>query len=369
MILKRILSAAAAVSVLVCSSFTALADESAPKHYTLSLADAIKIAKENSITLKCCDINKQKLKKDLKAANIAKNQAKKAEINGTQAFELVLVKQGYYAEAAKAQLNLADEAKKQKEANIEYNVTNLYFSYKNASDNVALLEKTYENVKSNLETAEKSYSLGLTTKLDLDAIDLSAEKCKNSLEQMKRGEEIAKDSFRIALNLGEGATFTLTDSITVSDFASDIESNTAAAMKTRYDVKQLESAKKLADKYFDIVGNLDKDNSMYYTGYANKLTAEENLKSGTENIRLAIKSSYNSVLTSIENSGTSKRDYEQKQKEYDIYKLKFEMGTVTGTDLAAKTNEVTSAAVSYNTALLTQKLAAIKYGYDISIGL
>ena len=59
MILKRLISAAAAAALLVCSTFTAFADESAPKHYTLSLADAIKIAKENSITLKCCDINKQ----------------------------------------------------------------------------------------------------------------------------------------------------------------------------------------------------------------------------------------------------------------------------------------------------------------------
>ena len=55
--------------------------------------------------------------------------------------------------------------------------------------------------------------------------------------------------------------------------------------------------------------------------------------------------------------------------EYNIAKIQYDLGMITNTQLSAALNAATAAETELENSKLTYKLAVIKYGYDITIGL
>ncbi len=351
-------------SVVILSAASSYAAESQP----LSLDSAIAMAKEHSPELEMADANKKSLSKQLRAAAEAKKESKNLPIVASSNFDMLYVKNGYYVNMYTAYLDLASHERKKTEAGIAHSVTEKYYTCKNT---LRLCEVALGGVKraeDNLAVTKQKYALGMCTQLEVTNAEIALEEAKNNLLSSQQNSDLAMHSFKITLGAADSAAFSLTDSITTQSFEPDLESDTANAMNTRYDVKALKVSAELAEKYYKASGALGEENPKFHTAYADYLSATHNYTTGVRNIALAIKSAYYDAINAANAASVAKKKLDYKKKEYEVNRLRFEMGMITSGVLTALSDELTMTEISYENALLAYKLAVENYNYQITVG-
>ncbi len=337
--------------------------------YSLSLADAIEMASEYSPDLECWDVNKQNLKVQYDSAVRSKIENKKTPVNVNQNYELIFVKNGYYVEAAKSQLELADIEHDKIKNKIAYDVTQKYYTVKNASKMFDIAQSASQRATDNLSVTRQKYEMGACTKLEVDNADIALMQCEANVQKAKNAYSLALDSLKIVLGIEGERIINLTDDITAGEFSADLDADTKQALLTRHDVNALKISASLAADYFSTASNLSKKSTTYFSAYTNSITAKYQFNTGVKNIGLLIKSAYFSAAEAQNDTRIAKQKLDYAKSTYEVNKVRYEMGMITGTVLSSISDELTAAENAYENALLTQKLAAEKYNYEIFTGI
>ncbi len=342
----------------------------ASKTYTLSLEQAQELAMKDSPELKMCEVNRQKVEKQLKDAALSQKDYKNMDIHVNQNFDLIYVKNGYYVKMFRKYSELSKKEKAKTESSIKYNTINDYYSLKNAQKLCSIYESALNRANENLEIVKKKYSLGMCTALEVTNAEISLDEAKSGLSKAKNNADLLTDSLKIRLNIEEDATFVLTDEISQPQiFERNLLTDTKNALETRYDVSGLEISAELSKDYYQTASSLNEDSVTFFTAYADYIKATHNYSDGVKNISLGIKSAYYNVLSAQSASDIAKRKLEYKKSEYEVNKVRYEMGMITNNVLTALSDELTMTELEYENALLTHILAVERYGYEITTGI
>jgi len=344
---------------------------SEPRVYTLSLEEAIKLAKTDNPELNVCDIKMESSEVSLDAARDNKRDSKEVLVNVTTGLSIAYVKEGYYIKANESAIRLGELEKKQVESKIAYNVTQKYFNYKLKERLIEIADKAYNLAVENKETVNKMYQLGMVTELEVRNADVMVTQSKIAKENHIRDLEILKEDLKIALQLdGTDCSFVLTDDIDYEDYAPDLEKDLEKAMQNRYDVNALREAAGLSKLYYDITKQYIADQTVAYNNAkSDYMQKEYNYTNGSKQIALSIRNSYNAIISAKSNISVAEMNLAIKKTEYEAAKLKFEMGMITNTELTEKLNNLSQYEVNLENAKLAYKLAVENYKYQISIGL
>lgn len=336
---------------------------------TLTLNQAIELAKTDNRQLEVNDIKKTAAEISLKSAYINQNDVKNSPVmfGDTQT---PLVKKGYYITVAKTNMKLLDLEREKIENFISYDVTEKYFTYILSDKLVSIAENSENLAKDNLNIINKYYELGMVAELDVKNAEAAVQKCTFTKESYIRNRELAAENLKISLNTDKDCKFNLTDSIEAEEYSGDAKTEIAAAMDTRYDVVSLLEAYNLSKLNFEIVSIYNLSNTANYNNaYSNMLESEYNYKNNKRLIELSVKNSYNNMLTCKDNLTSAENDFNIKKLEYEIAKIKFDVGSITNTQLTQALNAMSAGEVELENAKLKYKLAVEKYKYEITAGL
>ncbi|MBR5506418.1 MAG: TolC family protein [Clostridia bacterium] len=342
----------------------------ASKTYTLSLEKAQEMALKDSSELEMCDVNRQKVEKQLKDAAMNQKDYKNMDIHINQNFDLIYVKNGYYVKMFRRYSALSEKEKVKTESSIKYNTINDYYTLKNAQKLCGIYESAMKRAEDNLEIVKKKQSLGMCTALEVTNAEISLDEAKSGLSKAKNNVDLLTDSLKIRLNIEDDVTFVLTDEIALPPgFDRDYVTDTKNALKTRYDVSALEIGAELSKDYYQTASSLNENSVAFFSAYADYIKATNNYSVGVKNISLGIKSAYYNVKNAEAASDIAKRKFEYKKSEYEVNKVRYEMGMITNNILTALSDELTMTELEYENALLTHKLAVEKYAYEITSGI
>ena len=368
--MKRIFSLLLVFAVAAAPFVTFADDADTAKNYAISLETAIQMAYDGNEQLEANEIEQYGNQMSIKSAERSQWDIRKMPVNVSSNFEMYCMKNGYYIEAAQMALRISQSENEQIKSSIAYNVTEAYYNLVLMQKLVNAAQNSYDLALDNKKVVDAQYNLGMIPHLDYQNADLTVEKCKNALNAYKLNAEIAEQNLKILINKdGKNCTVTPTDEIECESYSSDVSKDTENALKTRHDIKALKEQMDLAEKYFDMASVLTENSATYNTAYASFKKAEYNYTHVSKLQSLAIKQSYNTILTSSADMDTARLTYEMKLREYESAKLKYELGMITNLDLTSSINDLYSAQVSYANAKLTYRLAVEKYKYEITVGL
>ena len=370
---KRLTVPALMMVIVLIVSSVAYAEntDSAPvlDTYTLTLNQAIEMAMKDNPMLISADTKIKDAKRQKEDAQKTQRE-QKGFIRLPDGFALVPVKQGYYVKQADVGITSANYEKEQAIAKLSYDITQKYYSVKLME---ALCENTNNAYKLTLENKtaiDEQFQLGMVAELDVNSADYNVGQAKAALDKSMRDYDIAKRSLLIALQIENPDTdLILTDTIDYEAFSSDVDKDIDKAMTTRFDVFSLESALSLAKSYRDVTLVLGHSSPEYSAANQTVVQSEYNCTNNKKLIGLGIRSSYNDVLNASDSVRLAEENVKLREQEYNIAKIQYDLGMITNTQLSATLNALTAAEIEYENNKLTYKLAVIKYGYDITIGL
>lgn len=339
------------------------------KTYTLTIEDAINMAKEDNPQLKACLAKKDDYKIQLDAAKETKSQYRELKnIPITTAYELVYIKNGYYVHTYQKTLELSDYEYKQIEAQIAYNVTQKYFTLKNCEKLVEIAQNSYNLVSENYNNALLSYNLGFISKSELDSAKVGLMQTQFILDSYKNNYDIAKEDFKISLRKNnENCNFILTSELNVTEFETNLSEDLITAENSRYDITSLKVNYDLSKEYLDLT--LGAATSRKSAAQSSFITAEYNYTNNKSLILLSIKSLYNNINATRNNVTLAEETLKLKNNAYEIAKIQYEQGLITNSELLTALNDVYTAEVEYENSKLNYILAVDKYKYDIQIGI
>lgn len=375
--MKKILPAFTALC-LVFSSFSAFAAESKTvKTHTLSLEDAKKSAYTNNLQLEAVEFKKKSADISVRGAKETKSNLKyqtdslgKNGIALPVSTQTALVQKGYYVDLFESQSKLAKDELVQVKNKISYDVTEKYYNYKLAEKLLEVYKNSEDLAKKNYETIKKQYELGAAAKVDLESADAKVKQAAASKETYERGLELSAESLAIALNLDYPCKFILTDTLSYTPFSANLEEDIKQAEQKRYDIKALKENERLSESYYTIIKNSLTDASAdAASAKSTYLQAKYSAENGIKNIKLGIKNTYNSVLSAAKDIEIAEINLKVGKQKHEAGELKYELGMITDSELTSLMNEYITAEVNLEKAKLTYKLAASKYGYEITEGI
>jgi len=370
------------ISLLVCCSLclpmVCMAEEAAPeaavttekKVYTLTLEEAIEIAMENNPQMAVCDYQKESYKYGLDAAKITKKNNKNTPIYASSGYEIGYIQEGYYIDMYETQLKLADYNKEKTKAGIIYNITTAYFNYKILEELTEIAREQNEEALANMETVKRMSELGMVSDVEMQNAQLAFDSAYNYLQSSLRIAENAKETFKVLLDFEEDCDLTLTSEIKLPEFTADLEKDIESAMTTRCDVITLEENLRLSEIHFKLTEKYaTKNTAAYYSDLSTYMSNKQNAENSIKLIKVAIKQTYNDVLTAKDNLVTSQRKVDIQKTLYEAAKVKFNMGMITNIELTEALTDYAMAEEEYERVKLNYLLAVEKYNYDVTIGL
>lgn len=356
---------------------TAVKESKDAKTYTLNLEQAIKLAMTDNLQLEAVEFKKQSNDIAVKGAKETKASLKhttdaagKLGVGLSASSQTALVRKGYFVDLYQTQAELAKDELVQVKNKISYDVTEKYYNYKLAEKLLEVYKNSKELAQTNYETIKKQYEQGAAAKVDLESAEAGVKQAAASAEAYERSLELSAESLAIALNVDYPCNFVLTDGLTYTPFESDLEADIKQAEEKRYDIKALKQNERLAESYYTIVKNTFTDASAdAASAKSSYLQSKYSTESGVKNIKLGIKSTYNSVLSASKNIEVCEINLDMCKQKHEAGKLKYEMGMITDSELTSLMNDYITAEVNLENAKLTYKLAAEKYGYEITEGI
>lgn len=381
-ILLQIIAVMAALSIILTTPSMAEeatqpvdAQTQTPNTYTLTLEDAIKLAmtdnpqlianeysqNANKINIKMAASNRSAVKKSMAQVPLALSQA--------TTIEQLCARNGYYVSAAEVQYDLSVLEKDKITASIGYNVTNAYYNVVLIDMFVNAAKDSYTLAINNKKVVDAQYEQGLVSKLIYDNAGISVDAAKCELEAYELNRDIAMRNLKNLLNVKTHDNVILVDKIEIQEFTSDVEADVKSALETRYDIIGAKKAFELAAEYLNISDAFTISSAVYNTAYADFTNREYQYKSAREGIELAIRSEYNTIVTTHSSMKIAERTCNMHLAEYEAAKVQYDLGMITNLELTDKINNLYKSQISYSQAKLNYRMAVEKYKYDITIGL
>lgn len=357
-----------ALSIVLLGSLSAFAEEE--KVYTLSLEDAIELALKDNPELEVNSIKLSSADISLDAAKLAKRDYKNVPVT-VSALSSAYVKNGYYVSLYESQIRLINLEREKIKSNIAYNVTEKYFNYKLMQRLAETTRQSYQLALDNKTSADESYRLGIISQLEAENAQIALEQSEHTLESYKRNEELAKEDLKIILQLdGTDCSFNLTDDIEFEDYESDVSTDVASAIETRYDTNALRESEALSKEYLDITAKYSPENTASYnSAKSDYIQNSYNMTNSTKQIGLMIKSGYSDILNTKGDLDIAQKNLNIQRQSYNASLLKYKMGMITNMKLTSELNTLSQCEIQSENAKLAYKLAVIKYKYNITIGL
>lgn len=342
----------------------------APKEYSLSLEAAIELALKDNPQFNNYDTAIEDAKVQLKQAQKNKRDAEGKKVSIPAQLDTVALQKGFYVEQAQFNLDSKNMEKQQAEKSLAYKVTEQYYNVKLSEALLKCTEDAYALAKTNADTVRQQFDLGLAAELDVTNAKLAEDRAKASCDSMSRGLDLAIESLKLSLQLDEeDCTLTLTDGIDYAEFDGKLDEDMQKALDSRYDMFCLKGAYEQTKNYRDYTDILGHTSSIYSASSAKVVQAEYTYTNAAKNVKLAIKSYYNSVVDAKQQLELASSEAALAEREYQVAKLKYDLGLITNSELTSKMNAVSTSLQSVEKAKLTYKLAVEKYGYETSIGL
>lgn len=342
----------------------------APKDYSLSLEAAIELALKDNPQFNNYDTAIEDAKVQLKQAQKNKRDAEGKKVSIPAQLDTVALQKGFYVEQAQFNLDSKNMEKQQAEKSLAYKVTEQYYNVKLSEALLKCTEDAYALAKTNADTVRQQFDLGLAAELDVTNAKLAEDRAKASCDSMSRGLNLAIESLKLSLQLDEeDCTLTLTDGIDYAEFDGKLDEDMQKALDSRYDMFCLKGAYEQTKNYRDYTDILGHTSSIYSASSAKVVQAEYTYTNAAKNVKLAIKSYYNSVVDAKQQLELASSEAALAEREYQVAKLKYDLGLITNSELTSKMNAVSTSLQSVEKAKLTYKLAVEKYGYETSIGL
>jgi len=348
-------------------------DEEEIKEYTLSLEAAIELALTENPQLIANEYGQNANKINIKSANLAKGAAKKATkkfgIVGTTTVETLCMRNGYYVSAAQMQYDLSVIERERIVASISYNTTKAYYNVVLIDMLLSAAQNSYNIALENKKVVDAQYEQGLVAELFYENAGISVDVAKSKLEAYQLNKEIALSNLKNILNVPENSVLILTDTIKTEEFSADVDADINSAMETRYDIISLKRVYELSEEYFENTKVFTESSAVYNTAYADTLNKKYQYDSAKDGIALSIKNSYNTILTNHSAMDIAKKSLEMKEREYEVAKLKYDLGMITNLELTDCIYSLYEAEVAYCQAEIDYTMSVEKYKYDITIGL
>jgi outer membrane protein TolC len=337
---------------------------------SLSLDEAIEYAISNNPQLEANDVKIAKEKVSIDAEQANKRKAKATPLTFYTPVEISYVKNGYTLSAAEMGLRIALAQKEQTKNKIAYNVTQSYFNYKLSERLINVNENAQSLADENKKAVDRRFELGMAAKIEVLGAELALQRMKTNKNIAIRNLSIAKENFKIALNIENDTQIKLIDEIETKSFDILLEEDIKKAMETRFDVLALKEKKDLDGLYFDITAKITAENTANYKKAQSQfMDSKFSHYNGSKLIQLSLRGTYNTVLNSFDMMELAKLDYEIKVKEYEGAKIKYEIGMITNTELTDSLNKMLNSEVEYEKSKLAYKLALEKYNYEIKTGI
>ena len=382
------------ISILLCaalmlSSLPVFADEAqnanAPevktleskavaKTYTLSLADAIKMAQEKSTELAALNVTEKTTEYALKIAKQNKVKAQGARVVLPAGINMVLVQDGYIVMQKENELNLIKVQREQINSKIAYSVTEKYYNCILMQNLLNSAKDTYNLAVENKNKVDGMLAAGIITQIEADNAALAVYQTQLAVENYERQLALVTDTLKIALELSDedfnNAKIVLTDNVVYEDFSADVLKDAESAKENRYDMQSLKGGVSLMEAYVEVIGRHLGSKSTTYTDATDDLAnLNYNFSNAKKQIGVAIKSQYSNVLAAKGNIKAAEMSAEVSQKQYDAAKLRFDLGMITNIDLTDSLNKLQESEIALEQAKINYKLAVEKYKYEVKIGL
>lgn len=365
---SKVLSLVMLFVILLSGTHTASAQDK--KVYKLSLQEAIDMALQEDPAFMSADVKIQDAERQLIQARKNHKDMQGVAVRVSQGISSFALQRGYYVKQAEIGVESAKREKEQKISNSAYSLTQQYYGVK-LSERVLESAKTALSMATdNLSTLQMQFSMGLVAENDVENAKLSVKRAEASLNQLERNLKLAQMSLAASLYIeDEEFELILTDDIEYQEFTADLADDTKKAMETRYDVFMLDSALSQAEFMLDISDLYGLSSAEYSSAKAALIQSEVTSRYSKKMIGISINSSYNAILDARDNVLIAEDNLLLKQKDYNVAKIQYDLGLITNTQLTAVMNNVTTAQTELDNAKLTYKLAVIRYGYEITVGL
>jgi len=364
-----------ALFTVLCVIFSSLGGvyASEEKVMSLSLTEAIETALTDNSKIIANGYRQYANQKNLESAHANKkdaiNSSKNMPILSATTINELLLKKGYYVEAAKMQQRLTIREADKIKSSIAYSVTEAYYNLVLMDKLIAAANNAHNLALSNLKIIQAQYDMGLVAELDYENASLAADNAKSMVDSYILNREIADANLKILLNIPYETSLILTDEIETEEMSFDVDADIATAMDSRYDIAAAKEAMELSGLYFDIAKSFTSGSAVYNTANADYIDAQNTYKTAVDGITLSLRSIYNNTITTHTAMDLARRQYENKLKAYEAVKLKYDLGMISNLELTNGINELYDAQVSYANAKLGYRMAVEKYKYEISTGL
>ena len=358
-------------------------EEKQTEKIELSLEAAINMALENHPRINAADAA---IKSSALALEVAKDTSKEYKdmeklaskipgvsmaVNISAGLEQAYLKHGYYTTAATVGEELATLGKEQTVASVSYEVTQMYYNVKLMEALIGIAQTGVSLADDNLKLMESQYEAGYVSLIEVKNAKNAVAAAEYSLEGYKRNLEIAKKSFKIALQIDsfEG-DIVLTDEIEIPDLPSDVTDKIDGAMESRYDMTAVKKDYELKKNMFDITAMYMSDKTAsYYSAYSEYLKSEYTYNNTLKLMKVGLESEYAAILSAFDEIKKCESDLEVKTTIYESRKTMYELGLITNLELTGAMADVDSGRVALENARVTYALALIKFGYNTTIGL
>ena len=328
------------------------------------------MALENDPAFMSADVKIQDAERQLKQAKKNHKDMQGVPIRVSQGISAFGVQRGYYVKQAEIGVQSARMEKEQSIANSAYLLTQQYYGVKLSERVLESAKTALKMATDNLSTLEMQFSMGLVAENEVENAKLSVKRAQASCNQLDRNLELTRKTLAASLYIeDEDYELVLTDDIEYEEFTADLAVDTKKAMETRFDVFMLDAALSQAQFLFDISDLFGLTSAEYSSAKAAMIQSEVTNKYSRKMIGISINSSYNAILDAKDSLLIAEDNLLLKQKEYNVAKIQYDLGLITNTQLTAIMNNVTTAQTELDNAKLTHKLAVIKYGYEITVGL
>lgn len=364
---KKILSTL--ILLILMLNICALAQEPQKEEYRLSLKEAIELAKKDNPEMIVYDEKIKDYEYQTERARIEMKNSK-GVVKIPDGIQLVLVQKGYNVKQNEINRETAQMEKEQFLNKLAYSVTEKYFNTKLAQALLNTANDTYDMALKNYQNVELQYKLGMVSELDLKNAEIVMLEAKNNKQRCNRSYEIVSEDLKIALGIDNPkAILTLTDEIDKPQFNPNLNEDTQKAMDTRVDIFKLKKTHEQSLLYREAMSVAGKTSTYYSSANAQAVQCEYVLNNTKKLIALSIKSDYLNVYNAEDSLTVANEKAELKKKEYEVAKLKYELGLITNSELTSQITALSNAKTELDNAKLTYKLAVEKYDYEIKTGL
>lgn len=283
----------------------------------------------------------------------------------------VPIRKGYYTETAKRNLEMSKINLEQTRKKIEYDVTSAYYTLKNAQQSHRIAKDAYQLASENYRKTQVRLEVGVATQTDVLTAKNYMDSSQYSVDKAERTANLAFLQFCNATYYDAEGSYQLTDKLDESGFTTpDLEEGIKAGLENRTEITTVKNKRDLDALYLECVSALYLPNTFMYRKA--DLQAKESALSVTDtenSIRLGITKDYYDLLSSYDNIAVQKGQQELTKKQYSDILAKEEVGMATSAEVTDSLNKSAQAELSYTQAILTFRMAELKYNSDIGYGL